>query len=396
VPIVPDAAPVSRVAVVGGGAIGASTAWRVAEAVGGVAEVLLLEADVLASGSTGRAVGEVETQYLERDDIGPRVRSMEILSDLERRGRLTIHRNGYLRLARSLDAMVAMERGLAIQRDLGVDSAQIVTVPEISRLVPGINTSGLAGGLLGRADGHVDPNGLAHAFAQLAQESGATIREHAPVAAVSLQEGAQHRVTLRSGECVMADVVVNAAGSWAGQLNSTAGIDAPVTGYRHQVATFEIAADYPDIPFVMDFLPGSPENGIYFRKEGERRLLAGLHDDHLDPAGATDPDHCPTGVDPGFVESVVARLAALLPGLADRIAYVDGWSGLYPFTPSAKPLIEDVRNAAFIMAIGFGGVGIQLSPWAGVEVASLVVAALTRRGMAGATVRGVDNSLERH
>jgi sarcosine oxidase subunit beta len=386
---------VTRVAVLGGGVIGASAAWRVAEAVGDAAEVLLLEADVVASGSTGRAVGEVETQYLELDDIEPRVRSMEILADLERRGRLNVHRTGYLRLARSHDAMSAMARSVAIQRDLGVASTEVVTVPEISRLIPGINTSGLAGGLLGRDDGHVDPYGLAHAFAQLARESGATIREHAPVAGVSVQDGAEHRLTMRSGECVLADVVVNATGSWAGRLNATAGIAAPVTGFRHQVATFEIPADYPDIPFAMDFLPGSGEAGVYFRKEGERRLLAGLHDDHLDPASETDPDHCPPGVDPGFVDGVVIRLAALLPELADRIAYVDGWSGLYPFTPTARPVIEDVGNAAFIMAIGFGGVGIQLSPWAGVEVARLVVDALRRRGVAVATMPDTKERLER-
>jgi sarcosine oxidase subunit beta len=387
---------VNRVAVVGGGIIGASTAWRVAEAIGDAAEVLLLEADVVASGSTGRAVGEVETQYMCLNEIEPRVRSMEILGDLERRGRLTVHRNGYLRLARSLDAMLAMERSVAIQCDLGVHSAELVTVPEITRLIPGINTSGLAGGLLGRADGHVDPYGLAHAFAQLARESGAIIREHALVAGISLQDGAQHRLTMRSGECVRADVVVNAAGSWAGRLNATAGIDAPVRGFRHQVATFEIAADYPDIPFAMDFLPGSGEAGVYFRKEGERRLIAGLHDDHLDSASETDPDHCPAGVDQEFVESVVARLAALLPGLEDRIAYVDGWSGLYPFTPSARPVIEDVASAAYIMAIGFGGVGIQLSPWTGVEVARLVVDALRRRGVAVATAPHGEEELQRH
>ncbi|MGC8474503.1 MAG: NAD(P)/FAD-dependent oxidoreductase, partial [Candidatus Dormibacteria bacterium] len=318
------------VVIVGGGVIGTSSAWRVAAEMGDRVEVVLLEADAIGSGSTSRAVGEVETQYLGLEDIEPRVESMRVLSELESQGRITIHRNGYLRLARSPETLAAMAASVDMQRSLGVTSARLVGPDEIERMVPGVATEGLTGGLLGASDGHVDPYGLAQCFCQLAREVGAKVRERCRVSTISGERGGRFRLELSDGDTLLADVVVNAAGSWAGQLNAGLGVDLPVVGYRHQVATFEVPADYPDVPFTMDFVPRSGQPGVYFRKEGPRRLVAGLHDDHLDPDTVTDPDRCPEGVEPEFVDLVVAHLAALLPGLVDRLAFVNGWSGLYP------------------------------------------------------------------
>ena len=49
------------VVVIGGGALGAATAHHLRRL--GVADVVLLERDVLASGSTGKAAGGIRTQF---------------------------------------------------------------------------------------------------------------------------------------------------------------------------------------------------------------------------------------------------------------------------------------------------------------------------------------------
>ena len=370
------------VAIVGGGVIGTAAAWQLATRLGPGYEVVLFEADSVACGSSSRAVGEVETQYLERRDIEPRVRSMAVLAELEAGAGLGIHRNGYLRLARSQDGVPAFHASVDHQRACGVTSARVVSPDEVAGLVPGINLAGVAAGLLGAEDGHVDPYQLTHVYANLARAAGAVIREHTPVDAIQMGERGVESVQLAGGERVAAELVVNAAGSWAGRLSQTAGVHLPVLGYRHQVAVFQAPGDYPDIPFTMDFLPGSGEPGIYLRKEGATRLVAGLHDDHLDPSTEVDPDGCPPGVDAAFVDTVVDKLAALLPGLVDRLAFVDGWSGLYPFTPSTRPEVREVDDSGYLVAVGFGGVGIQLSPWAGEEVARLAAGVIRRRSLA--------------
>ncbi len=370
------------VAIVGGGVIGTASAWQLATRLGRGYQVVLFEADAVACGSSSRAVGEVETQYLQRSDIEPRVRSMAMLADLEARVGLGIHRNGYLRLARSHDGMPALHASVDHQRACGVTSARVVGPDEIAGLVPGINLDRVTGGLLGPDDGHVDPYQLTHVYADLARAAGAVIREHTPVDAIQMGERGVESIRLVDGERVAAELVVNAAGSWAGRLSQTAGVHLPVCGYRHQVAVFQVASDYPDIPFTMDFLPGAPEPGVYLRKEGATRLVAGLHDDHLDPSTEVDPDGCPPGVDTTFVDTVVDRLAALLPALVDQLAFVDGWSGLYPFTESARPEVREVDDSGYLVAVGFGGVGIQLSPWAGEEVARLAAGAIRRRSLA--------------
>ena len=55
------------VVVVGGGAMGTSIAFHLAEA--GVNDVLLIERDTLASGSTSRAAGGVRAQFSDELNI---------------------------------------------------------------------------------------------------------------------------------------------------------------------------------------------------------------------------------------------------------------------------------------------------------------------------------------
>ena len=65
----------ASVVIVGGGVIGASIAFHLAEA--GTPDVLLLERDALASGSTARAAGGVRTQFSDQLNIRIALRSIE-------------------------------------------------------------------------------------------------------------------------------------------------------------------------------------------------------------------------------------------------------------------------------------------------------------------------------
>jgi sarcosine oxidase subunit beta len=67
----------ARVVIVGGGVIGVSAAFHLAEA--GVTDVLLLEADALGSGSSSKAAGGVRAQFSDRVNIELGQRSLEAL-----------------------------------------------------------------------------------------------------------------------------------------------------------------------------------------------------------------------------------------------------------------------------------------------------------------------------
>jgi len=70
------------VAIIGGGAVGLATAWQLVER--GITSVTVLEAGELASGSSSRSAGFIETQYVDPLDIELRARSMHTFRALQR------------------------------------------------------------------------------------------------------------------------------------------------------------------------------------------------------------------------------------------------------------------------------------------------------------------------
>jgi sarcosine oxidase subunit beta len=76
------------VAIIGGGAVGLSTAWHLVER--GITNVTVLEATDLAAGSSSRSAGFVESQYVDPLDIELRARSMHVFRRLQRDAGLEI------------------------------------------------------------------------------------------------------------------------------------------------------------------------------------------------------------------------------------------------------------------------------------------------------------------
>ena len=352
-----------RVAVVGAGAIGLSVAWHLVRA--GAGEVTVLEAAHVAAGSSSRSVGMVETQYLDAHEIAMRAYGRRLVDALERDHGLRFAREGYLRLAHDGDDLHAFELSAALQAEEGCDG-RVVDASEVARLVPDLAAGACAGGLWGPSDGYVDGSDYCSLLAALVRHAGATIRSGCPVVAA---EPGPTLVT-PAGR-FPADVVVNAAGPWAGRVGDLLGAPVALVPQLHEVVSVALRRPLGYVmPFVMDYVPRSGREGVYFRQDGPGRLVAGLHSDEAVHPGA-DPD-APLGVpDAGVVERLASRLAELLPRLDDAGAG-GGWSGLYPTTPDGFPVVGRHPAAPDVVcALGAGGVGIQLSPAIGRAAAEL-------------------------
>jgi len=108
------------VAVIGGGAIGLSTAWHLVEA--GITDVAVLEAgDSVAAGSSSRSAGFIESQYVDPLDIELRARSMHTFRRLQREHGLEIKEIGYANT--SIEQLVRL-------KDHGVSAAYIKRMKE--------------------------------------------------------------------------------------------------------------------------------------------------------------------------------------------------------------------------------------------------------------------------
>src|ERR1700742_5077959 len=122
------------VVIIGGGVVGTSAAFHLAEA---GAEVVLLERDQLAAGSTSKAAGGLRAQFSDALNIEIGKRSLQAYKRFgERPGwEIDFEEIGYLFVLNARDELAVFERSVALQNELGVPS-RIVTPEEARALCP--------------------------------------------------------------------------------------------------------------------------------------------------------------------------------------------------------------------------------------------------------------------
>jgi sarcosine oxidase subunit beta len=350
------------VVVIGGGVIGTSAAFHLAEA--GV-DVLLLERDAPGSGSTCKAAGGVRAQFSDEVNIALGARSLEALARFRQRPgqEIDLHRVGYLFLLSDPADVAAFDRDVALQNALGVPS-RLLDVAEAVRLSPLVEADGLLATAFSPDDGHCTPESVVLAYATGARRLGARIVPGCEVLDLETRGGQVTAVVTPAGR-VRTGTVVCAAGAWAQRVGEMVGVDLPVTPLRRQVALTEpLGPAYDDVPaglpMTIDFT-----TSLYFHREG-RGLLVGM----------SDPDE-----EPGFrlerSDPWLPRLAEAMARRAPRLLDVGlrgGWAGLYETTPDHNALIGASRDVnGFVYATGFSGYGFLMGPAVGEVVRDLVL-----------------------
>jgi sarcosine oxidase subunit beta len=138
--------PTAEVVVIGGGAIGTSIAFHLAEA--GVHDVVLLERGVLGHGSTCKAAGGVRAQFSDRINIELGARSLDAFGRFAQRPgqEIDLHRVGYLFLLSTPEDVASFERDVTLQNELGVTTRMIdIAEAKAHRLVtPDTPCAGIA------------------------------------------------------------------------------------------------------------------------------------------------------------------------------------------------------------------------------------------------------------
>lgn len=346
-PPLPDCA---AVVVIGGGVIGASAAFHLAEA--GV-EVVLLERAQLGSGSTCRAAGGVRTQFSDRLNVEIAKRSMEAFRDFGRRPgwEIDLKQVGYLFvLSRESDAE-AFEASVALQNELGLDS-RLVTAAEVRALCPLLDGDDILAGAFSPGDGHATPEGVVHGYAAGARAHGAHIEVGCEALAIDTRGGQITRVLTSHGP-VRTNAVICAAGPWSRRCGAMVGVELPVSPLRRQVLFTEAMDGLPGLlPFTIDF-----ETSFYFHREGPGLLM-----------GMSDPNEQP-GFDVQTADDWIPDLMDVVRRRAPRIADVGirgGWAGLYEMTPDHNAIIgEAAAVSRFLYATGFSGHGFLQGPAVG-------------------------------
>ncbi|MGP4028675.1 NAD(P)/FAD-dependent oxidoreductase [Actinomadura sp. 3N407] len=347
----------ASVVIIGGGVIGTSIAFHLAEA--GVGDVVLLERDELGSGSTCKAAGGVRAQFSDELNIELGARSLEAFTRFrERPGQeIDLRQVGYLFLLSTPEHVAAFERDVALQNELGVTS-RMIDVSEARRLSPLIETDGLLAAAFSPDDGHCTPESVVLGYATAARRLGATLRTNTPVTGIRTRAGRATAVVTDHGT-IRADTVVCAAGAWSRSIGEMAGVELPVTPVRRQVMFTRPMPDLAaEVPFTIDFA-----SSFYFHREGGGLLL-----------GMSDPEQEP-GFHLGYSDAWLPRLSRAVETRAPRLLDVGlsrGWAGLYEVTPDHNALIGRADEPPNLLyATGFSGHGFLQAPAVGEVIRDL-------------------------
>ena len=357
----------ASVVIIGGGVVGTSIAYHLC--LKRRRDVVLLEQNSLASGSSSRSDGIVERQFVSEFDIVLRVKSFEILRDFFNSKGVDFSPIGYVRLTTDEKDVPKYRESIRIQHSLGVSDSRFLERDEIKGILPFLRVDDFAGALYGPSDGITDGSQLATSFAREAEKLGTSIMQKVSVVDIKKSAKRRYRVTTSQGE-IDCDCVVNAAGAWARAIGKMIGVEIPVKPVRRQIVKLEMPyQNAGKMPFFIDM-----KSRLYMHGSGGGNTVhSGIHlDTDVETEPAVDPENYDSGVDFKFMEQVASVVKSRAPGLSGAVVK-GGWAGLYEITPDARPILGELTEfPGFLNCTGFSGYGIQLSAVAGKLISELI------------------------
>lgn len=341
----------AEVVIIGGGVMGTSAAFHLAEA--GVSDIVVVERGELACGSSGKPIGGVRAQFSDPLNIELGSRSLRAYEDFPRRPGADIRLDtvGYLFLLTTERQAADFESAVRTQNALGVPT-RMITPDEARRLCPYVSTDGLVAAAHSPTDGHARPVLVVRGYADAAARAGVTFATHTTVTGLDTTGDRVTAVHTDRGRIDCATVICT-AGAWSARIGDMAGLHLPVRPVRRQLAFTEpLVPPAPRIPFTIDFT-----SSAYFHNSDDG-LLFGLADPR-------EPDGFDTTWTPEWLELFREALRQRAPELAE-MRTAGGWAGLYEITPDHNALIgRSGELVNFLYATGFSGHGFLQGPAVG-------------------------------
>jgi sarcosine oxidase subunit beta len=348
------------VVIIGGGVMGASIAFHLAEA--GVTDIVVVERGELGSGSSAKPIGGVRAQFSDPLNIELGRRSLQAFHAFPDRPGADIGLDtvGYLFLLTTPEQVAAFEDSVRLQNRLDVPS-RMIGPDEAQRLCPYLSTDGLVAAAFSPDDGHCRPGLVVQGYARAAARAGVKVATQTAVTGLDVSGERVTAVHTDHGT-IACGAVVCAAGAWSARIGELAGIDLPVRPVRRQlVLTAPLTPRAPRIPFTIDF-----SSSAYFHNSDDGLLF-----------GLADPDQ-PDGFDTTWTPEWLDLFREVVRHRAPDLAGMEtagGWAGLYEVTPDHNALIgRSGRLSNFLYATGFSGHGFLQAPAVGEIVRDLCLA----------------------
>jgi glycine oxidase len=348
--------------IIGGGVIGLSSAWRLAQA---GARVVVLERGEPPAGATRVAagmlapVGELsfgEPQLLELSLVAAELYP-DFVAELEAvAGTSTGYEaSGALHLALDRDEAAQLRRVHDLQRSLGLDAEWLP--PAACRELEPALTPSLAGGVHAPGEASIDPRKLTATLLVALREEAAEVRSGAEVVEAKIEEGRIVAVRTSSGAELRAGIVVLAAGAWSGAAEWLPPESRPpVRPVKGQILELRAREGMPPCRRIL------ASERVYMVPRGDGRLIVGA---------TVEEQGFDTAVTAGGVHELLREAYRLLPEVAE-MELLEAAAGLRPGTPDNLPIVGPGEIEGLLVAGGHYRNGILLAPLAAARVVDAV------------------------
>ncbi|WP_395159759.1 FAD-dependent oxidoreductase [Ilumatobacter sp.] len=371
----------AQVVVIGGGVVGASVLYHLTLA--GWTDVMMVERRELTHGSTWHSAGGMHTLNGDPNVAALQRYTVELYDKIQAEsGRdCGIHMTGGLQLADTPERMDYLRMAHARGRYLGMET-ELVSPKEAHELVPFLDPKYFVGAMYDKHEGHVDPSGVTHAYAECAQARGAEINKYVWVHDITRTADGTwnlHVHDTRKNEdlgMINCEHFVNAGGLWAREVGRMTGLELPILAMEHMYLITE------EVPQLTEWRQSSKMAGfhvvdlggeIYMREEGNS-LLLGTYERKGVPWA---PHQTDWNFGAQLLTPDLERIGDNLEvgfnhfPIFQEIGIKDTINGPFTFAPDGNPLIGPVKGqpghwlACGVMA-GLsqgGGVGLSMANW---------------------------------
>ena len=364
----------AQIVVIGGGVVGCSVLYHLTKR--GLTDVVLLERDVLTSGSTWHAAGGFHTLNGDPNVAKLQEYTINLYREIEEiSGQATgVHLSGGVMLVATRERFDWLKMAHARNRYLGV-ATELISVKEAKRHFPLLDDKQFIGAMWHPLEGHLDPSGTTQAYAKAARSKGAEIIQKCRVVDTKQRGDGGWDVVTEQGT-IRAEHVVNAGGLWARETGRFAGVELPVLCMAHQYLITE------EMPEVVQF---NQETGkeivhcidfdgeLYMRQERSGMLVGTYEPNGVPWSPKSAPWDFSSELLPPELDKISDNLERAFkhhPPLA-KAGIKNVIHGPFSFAPDGNPLVGPIRGlknywvACGVMA-GFsqgGGVGLTLANW---------------------------------
>jgi len=355
-------AETADVVIIGAGIVGCSIAYHLAAQ--GPPKVIVVEKDLICSGSTGKSAGGIRQQFATEVNVRLSVESLQMFQRMKDELGIDpeFRQVGYLFMATTEKELDLFRRQADFLQGHRVP-ARMVSPDDIHRIVPYVRLDDIIGGAYCSTDGYAAPYEITMGYASAARRRGVTIHEQRAATGI-LKDGDRIAGVETSRGPIHASIVVNAAGAEGGLVGSMADVDVPVKPYRRQIfVTGPLPEFGQEPPLTIDY-----HRNWYFRGEMGGCLFSGPKDDE---------STFDTNVDWEHLAESVAKAVARVPVL-EQAEIKRGWAGSYDLSPDNNAILGAVPELpGFYLATGHSGHGFMHGPATGKLMAELILTGKT-------------------